>query len=44
MVDHDAEIAPRFLENEVICMFGVPKSYILKQTWCLSVCLSVRLW
>ncbi len=29
MVDHDAKIAPRFLEDEVICMFGVPKYIII---------------
>lgn len=29
MVDHDAEITPRFLENEVICMFNVPKYIII---------------
>jgi len=29
IVDHDAEIAPRFLENEIICMFGVPKYIII---------------
>jgi hypothetical protein len=25
MVDHDVEIVPRFLKDEVICMFNVPK-------------------
>jgi hypothetical protein len=29
MVDHDAEIVPRFLEDEVICMFSVPKYIII---------------
>jgi hypothetical protein len=29
MVDHDAEIVLRFLEDEVICMFGVPKYIII---------------
>jgi len=28
IVDHDAKIASRFLEDEIICRFGMPK-YIL---------------